>query len=447
MTAEMPAPGGASGEGGDMTGRRVRWVALTSAGLVLGALAVAGCSGSTEGASGGAGSRADGTASVAAPEPAGGTAGAPMDASTSGKAAAVPATGSAAGNLALQDRSVVRTASLTLRVPDVLASSGRVSAIAAAAGGFVAGEKTQAEPDQPAKAEAVLTVRVPAARLPALLTQLHGLGTLISEEQSADDVTGQVIDVQARIAAQKASVARISTLMAKATTLGQAVQIEGELTARQAALESLEGQAAALADQTTLATVTATLVGPATPVPVAAQAPTGFGAGLSKGWHAFTVAGTWLLTAIGALLPFVLLLAPFVALLAWLARRRRTVAPSTQADPRRPPRERAGGSADQTGVDDHVVAVVPRGRVDRPTAGHQPQRRVVHVAVDELGRELRLEVADHTVDGEHRDAPVCAGHQHPVGGMQAGHPPEDRGALGGVEVAHDDRRPQLTRRG
>jgi hypothetical protein len=226
----------------------------------------------------------------------------------------------------LSNRSVVRTASVTVRVEDVLATSAKAEVIAEGLGGFVSGEKTTADPDQPSRSEAVVTLRVPADRMPALLTQLRALGTLLSEDQSADDVTGQVIDVAARISAQKASVARIRALMARANTLGQVVQIEGELTARQAALESLEGQAAALADQTTLATVTTTIVGPkAAPAAKHHQAttPSGFGAGLSKGWHAFSVAGTWLLTAIGVLLPFLVLLTPF-ALAGYVLARRRT---------------------------------------------------------------------------------------------------------------------------
>ena len=106
---------------------------------------------------------------------------------------------------ALSDRSIVRTASLTLRVPRRPGDLGKASTLAEGLGGFVAGEKTEASPDEPSKSEAVVVLRVPADRLPALLTQLHGLGTLVSEDQSADDVTGQVIDVAARISAQRAA--------------------------------------------------------------------------------------------------------------------------------------------------------------------------------------------------------------------------------------------------
>jgi hypothetical protein len=309
-----------------------------------GALVLAGCSGQGDRTMSGAGSavepapaatsapKGDGGAGYSGAAPATGSVAQPQDASGSGGGSRLPEQMPAV--TALSDRSIVRTASLTVRAKDVLVTSAKASALAEGLGGFVAGEKTQASPDEPDRSEAVLVLRVPADRLPALLSQLHGLGTLLSEDQSAQDVTGQVIDVAARISAQKASVARIRALLAKATTLGQVVQIEGELTSRQAALESLEGQAAALADQTTLATATLTVVGPKAVPPAkkhAPPAPTGFGAGLSKGWHAFSVAGTWVLTALGVLLPFLVLVAPFAVAGYVVARRRTKAVPAPSA--------------------------------------------------------------------------------------------------------------------
>jgi hypothetical protein len=312
---------------------------------VAGALVLAGCSGQQHGeaTSGAASGLAPAPAATSAPKGGGfdysaGSAGTsvgaatpqPQDASGAGGGSRLPEQVPAVS--ALSDRSIVRTASLTVRAKDVLTTSAKASALAEGLGGFVAGEKTQASPDEPGKSEAVLVLRVPADRLPALLSQLHGLGTLVSEDQSAADVTGQVIDLAARISAQKASVARVQALLAKANTLGQVVQIEGELTSRQATLESLQGQAAALADQTTLATATVTILGPKAVAPAARPAPpTGFGAGLSRGWHAFSVAGTWLLTALGVLLPFLVLLAPFAAAGYLVARRRARTVPAPSA--------------------------------------------------------------------------------------------------------------------
>ena len=312
--------------------RRRTILAATGAAALAGALVLAGCSGADRSdSSQGAG----GVAAAAEPgsdgklSPASGVTDSVAGSPTSEKAPDLGVSSPAS----LTDRSIVRVATLSVRVPDVLAASAKASALAAAQGGFVAGEQTQAQPDDPAKAEAVVTLRVPADRLPALLTQLRALGTLLSEAQSADDVTGQVVDVRARINAQRASVARVSALMSRANTLGQVVQIEGELTRRQADLESLLGQAAKLADQTTLATVTATIVGPTTPVAAEPAPPSGFGAGLSKGWHAFAVSGTWLLMAVGAVLPFLLLVLPLAALVLLLARRRTRAVVPTAAEP------------------------------------------------------------------------------------------------------------------
>ncbi len=222
----------------------------------------------------------------------------------------------------LQDRSIIRTANLSIRVKDVLASAGKAETLAAGAGGFVAGEQTQADPDQPDLARAVLTLRVPGPRLPRLLGDLGRLGALISQDQAASDVTAEVIDVQARIASQQASVNRIRALLGQAKTIGQVVQIEGELANREGALESLKGQSKALADQTSLATVTATLVGSGSAPPVVTPAETGFGHGLKQGWKAFTTATTWLLTALGAVLPFLIIGVPLLWVLATARRRR-----------------------------------------------------------------------------------------------------------------------------
>lgn len=236
----------------------------------------------------------------------------------------------------LLDRSIIRTATMTVRVKDVVASAARAETLAAGAGGFVAGEQTQAQPDRPSSASAIITMRVPGARLSKLLADLSRLGVLLSEDQAASDVTGQVIDVAARIQSQQASVNRIRTLLGQAKTIGQVVEIESELANREGALESLKGQAKALADQTSLATLTATLVGPGAAPPVVKPAPAGFGHGLSQGWKAFTDATTWLLTALGTLLPFLIIGVPvaWAALAAWRRRAQlRTPAPPVEPTP------------------------------------------------------------------------------------------------------------------
>jgi hypothetical protein len=120
--------------------------------------------------------------------------------------------------------------------------------------------------------------------------------------------------VASRLRTQQASVDRIRALLAQATTVGEIVSIESELTQREADLESLEAQQASLSDLTTLSTITVTLLGPQA---VAAKPkPAGFIGGLDRGWHAFVASMVWLLMVIGAILPF----GALVGLVWWLVR-------------------------------------------------------------------------------------------------------------------------------
>jgi Domain of unknown function (DUF4349) len=127
---------------------------------------------------------------------------------------------------------------------------------------------------------------------------------------------------------------RVQKLMSSANSLGQVLEIENALAARQAILQSLQAQAKTLADQTTLATLTVTVIGPKAtanrPKPVPAST-SGFGHGISEGWHAFVAATGWILTGLGTVLPFLIVLVPIALVVA--AFRRRTKAPVISEPP------------------------------------------------------------------------------------------------------------------
>ncbi len=105
--------------------------------------------------------------------------------------------------------------------------------------------------------------------------------------QESSDVTEQVVDVESRIASQRASLERMRTLLAKANTIGEIVSVETELTRREADLESLLAKQKNLALQTELATLALTLTAKGEE-PVAEDPDRGFLAGLKGGWDAFT---------------------------------------------------------------------------------------------------------------------------------------------------------------
>lgn len=241
----------------------------------------------------------------------------------------------AADPVGLTGRRQVRAADLGLRVENVPAAAATVRAIAASAKGFVADERTGTDPGPtpvpmgrpevtvsptPKGEQSVLTLRVPERSLDRVMDQVSAIGSVLSRGQSSTDVTGQHVDVASRLRTQRESVDRVRALLGRATTIGQVVQVESELTRRQADLESLQAQLAALEDQTTLASLTVTLSPTESAV---AATPGAFVAGLTDGWRALVASVGVLLTVVGAVLPFAVLLALIgVPVLALLRRRR-----------------------------------------------------------------------------------------------------------------------------
>ncbi|GGK30920.1 lipoprotein [Pilimelia terevasa] len=218
-------------------------------------------------------------------------------------------------------RSVVRTGTLAVRVDragDVETAAARAVALTQAAGGYVGEDRRDRGTGA---AQATLTVRVPAAGFEALLGQLAGVGREESRQIGTQDVTEEVVDVDARLASQQASVNRTRAMLAQARTVAELVSLEGELARREAELASLQARKRSLADRTALSTVTLEIRGPG----VAAAAPRepGFGSGLAAGWRALVSSLRVLAAVLGLLAPWVLLLGGPAWLTArWLRRRR-----------------------------------------------------------------------------------------------------------------------------
>ena len=172
---------------------------------------------------------------------------------------------------------------------------------------------------------------MPADKLDAALDQLSKIGTVLQRNLSTQDVTAQYVDTTSRVKTMRASVDRVRALMVQAKDLGQVVALESELSRRQADLESLESQLAALTNSVERSTLSVSLSTPGNE-PVSSSA--GFGAGLRSGWDAFTASARGLFTALGAVLPFALFLALVAAPLVWWLRRRRAdQAPAGPATP------------------------------------------------------------------------------------------------------------------
>lgn len=220
------------------------------------------------------------------------------------------------------DRSLVRTATIELSAGNVVETVDDARDIAVSEGGYAGQEEVR-------DSSATLVLHIPSDRFDAALGELSELGKVTSRKQAAEDVTEQVVDLESRVQSQRASVDRVRALLAKATTVDEIVRIEQELTTREAELESLEQRRQALAGQVAMSTVTMRITKTNAPPPPPKEEATGFVAGLSDGWDAFLNAGAVTLRVVGAMLPFLVVLAiPAAFVLRW--RRRRTTTPAAQ---------------------------------------------------------------------------------------------------------------------
>ena len=282
---------------------------------------------------------------VAGSAPAANSEAAPAPAAAS-SAAAAPASGApAAGGSGqsvsqplLTGRQVIYTADITVQTKDIKTAVDQLTQLANGRGGVVFGEQVNLaskDPNNPGAASATVTLKVPPDTLTqGILDQIGRLGTELSRNETASDITAQVVDVNSRVAAAQDSLTRLRQLFQHAGNVADLATVENEIAQREADLESLEAQQRTFQGQTAQATITVNLV--ATPKVAAVVAPVkkahvvGFVRGLRGGWHAFTRTVTGITTALGALLPFLGVLL-VLGLAALIVRRRLMTPPSDDA--------------------------------------------------------------------------------------------------------------------
>lgn len=273
------------------------------------------------GACGGSGESADSGSVESLADSSGGRAAAPEVAAQDGDAAAP--------EQAVEKASIISTGSVSLRAKDVAETRSQVQHITDRHSGQVTQQETS-DSDDDGPSHARLVLRIPSKSFDAAMTDLEETATLVDSNTTTTDVTTEVVDTEVRVKNARTSIERIRTLLSRADAIGDVIAIESELARREADLNSLLAQQAALEDQTSLSTITVSIdrAGPG-----GSSDDPGFLAGLSAGWDALGASARVLAVALGAILPWtpviLLLIAP-----VWLLRRRKSVvAPATSPAP------------------------------------------------------------------------------------------------------------------
>ena len=173
------------------------------------------------------------------------------------------------------------TLGLTVKPGALNRTMTRLSAIATGAGGFVASSQTQTAAGPEGPPTGTITLQVPVADFASVLQQAQALGKTSNLTTKATDVTGQYVDLQARIDALEATRQQYLTIMTRATTIGDVLSVQDELDSVQTQIEQLQGQLQLLTSQTAYSTVTVTVNEP-TALPRPAPVPE---SGVVRSWH------------------------------------------------------------------------------------------------------------------------------------------------------------------
>jgi hypothetical protein len=152
--------------------------------------------------------------------------------------------------------------------------------LAGAVGGFVANSQSQ-NGSGGASAYGTITMEVPVNDFAAVLKAAERYGKTSNLSTSATDVTGQYVDLQARLSALEGSRQQYLTILAKATSIGDILSVQEQLNVIQQQIEQLQGQLQLLTTQTSYSKVTVT-VNEGTPPPRPPPLPE---SGLVRSWH------------------------------------------------------------------------------------------------------------------------------------------------------------------
>ncbi len=199
-----------------------------------------------------------------------------------GPAVTTPSAPSLPNDAVNQPAKIEQTGTLGLSVGrgDLGRTMTRLTALAIGSGGFVASSQTQSGADTGGAPYGSITLQVPVSAFSTVLKQAQSLGKTSDLTTKASDVTGQYVDLQARVAALEASRQQYLGILAKATTVGDVLSVQEVLDTIQSQIEQLQGQLQVLTSETSYSTLTATVTEgtPPRPSPLAES-------GLVRAWH------------------------------------------------------------------------------------------------------------------------------------------------------------------
>lgn len=154
---------------------------------------------------------------------------------------------------------LVKRAELVLEVDTVDEAIDQSVAIARRVGGDVLRLQNQTPPNESIRHTAFLELRVPQAQLESAIEQLSELGTVDQQYLTAEDVSAQLVDYEARLRNLRKAEETVLGIMERSGEIGDVLQVAQELRNIRQSIEQIDGQLASLRNRVAFSTLSLTL--------------------------------------------------------------------------------------------------------------------------------------------------------------------------------------------
>jgi hypothetical protein len=154
---------------------------------------------------------------------------------------------------------LIKKAELSVVVKSIDATTKSVTNIVEKQQGDILGFQNQKPPDSSVRQTASVEIRVPQERLETTLEALAKLGTVENRALTAEDVTEQLVDSEARLRNLRKSEEMVLKIMERSGSVGDVLKASQELSNIRESIERIDAQLKSLRNQVAYSTISLTL--------------------------------------------------------------------------------------------------------------------------------------------------------------------------------------------
>jgi hypothetical protein len=154
---------------------------------------------------------------------------------------------------------LIKKASLNLVVKSIDESTKSVTDIVKKRQGDILGFQNEKPPDPSIRQTATMEIRVPQEQLETTLNALVKLGSVQNRALTAEDVTTQLVDSEARLRNLRKSEEMVLKIMERSGSIGDVLKASQELSNIRESIERIDAQLKSLRNQVAYSTINLTL--------------------------------------------------------------------------------------------------------------------------------------------------------------------------------------------